>query len=310
MAIEDKGTEPPPPVWRAVTDQAWFLLTLPALVWAGNAIVGRAVNAAIPPMALVFWRWALASLIALPLAWRHLRRDIWPMLRAWPLILLLAILGCSLPNALTYVALHSVSAINSVMMSTTMPVMIVLASYFILGVGVSRRQAAGIAISLMGALVMVSHGDIEALAGLRFSPGDLLLFGSVVASALYTPLLRLAPPVHPFSLLFGTFVLGALSLVPFYLAETLLLGQPMALSAPGLGAIVYTATFPAIVGYLAFNRAVVVLGANIAGLTIHLIPVFGVILSIAFLGELPLPYHFAGIALIATGVVLASRKKG
>jgi drug/metabolite transporter (DMT)-like permease len=49
------------------------------------------------------------------------------------------------------------------------------------------------------------------------------------------------------------------------------------------------------------------LGANAAGLTVHLVPLFGTLLAVALLGESLHIYHALGIALIAVGILLATR---
>ena len=51
-------------LWRT----AWVLLLLPPLFWSGNFVIGRAVRADVPPVALAFWRWAGAFLLCLPFA--------------------------------------------------------------------------------------------------------------------------------------------------------------------------------------------------------------------------------------------------
>jgi drug/metabolite transporter (DMT)-like permease len=171
---------------------------------------------------------------------------------------------------------------------------------------VSKRQALGIAISFAGALTLISHGDPDVLLHLALNAGDLWMLGACASYALYTAILRRRPNVHASSFLFATFVVGGMLLLPLYLAETLH-GRPMPLNWHALLAVLYVAVFASVVAYLSFNRAVELLGANTAGLAVHLVPVFGTILAIMLLGEQPHIYHFLGIALIATGIVLATR---
>lgn len=293
----------------AIADQPFLLLIAPALFWSGNAIIARAVAGTIPPIGLAFWRWTFAAMLALPLAWPHLRGDLPELRRAWPMVLLLSVLGISLFNALSYIAANSTTAVNLVTLSSALPVMIVLASFALFGTRVSARQAAGIAISLAGVLVLVAEGSLEVLLHFRVNRGDLWLMGALICQALYISILHKAPRVHPFSLLFATFALGAPALLLPYLAETAL-QKAVPFSLVSAGSIAYMAVFPSILAYLAFNRGIELLGANIAGLSVHLVPVFGTILAALLLGELPHGYHFAGIALIFAGIFLASRRRG
>lgn len=302
---------PASPLRRAlavVTCQTWLLMMLPGLLWSGNVILGRAVSETMPPVGLTFWRWAVASVFALPLALPHLRRD-WPaMVRAWPRMVLLSLLGAGGFNLFQYIAAHTTTAVNLVTLGTASPVLVLAITYVLFGDRVTPRQAAGILLSILGALTLVAHGDPGTFLRLSFTPGDLWMLAAVICTAFYVALLRLAPKVHPLSFLFGTFVISAAALLPLYLAETAL-GRPVPFSLNGIAAILYVAIFASILGYLAFNRVVELLGPNIGGLAVYLVPVFGVILAAIFLHELPQPYHFAGIAFIAAGIYLATRKR-
>lgn len=293
---------------RALADAPYFLMLLPGLFWAGNAIVARSIAGEVPPIALAFWRWTVAAALIAPLAWPHLRRDMPVMLRSWPRMLLLATLGIAVFNTLLYLAAQSTTALNLVMLQTTMPIMVVVASFLLFGETVTGRQAAGIAASLAGALVLVSHGDPAVLAHLDFNRGDLWMLAAIVSYAVYTALLRLRPAVHGLSFAFATFAIGAVLLLPAYIGETLL-GKALPVTATSVLAIGYVAVFASILAYLAYNRVVALLGANTAGLTVHLVPVFGVVLAVLLLGETLHLHHGLGIALIASGLWLATRER-
>ena len=284
-------------------------MTVPALCWAGNAIVGRAVAGEMPAFALAFWRWVLAALILLPLAWPHLRRD-WPaLLRAWRVVLALSILGVAIFNSTLYIAAHSTTAINIVMLQSVMPALIVLASFAMFGERVRAAQIVGIAVSMIGALILVAQGDPALLVGLDFNRGDLWMMAGIVSYSAYTALLRRRPAVHGMSFAAVSFVIGAALLLPFHVAESLA-GQPLPLTGTAALAIGYVAVFASVLAYLSFNRAVALVGANMAGMSVHLVPAFGTLLAILLLGEVPRTYHAAGIALIAAGIWLAQRRPG
>ncbi|WP_431855731.1 DMT family transporter [Azospirillum sp.] len=290
-----------------VWDQPWFLLLPAPLFWSGNFVLGRAVADAVPPVALAFWRWTLGALILLPFALPYLRRDLAVMRRHWKIIVLLTVPGIAVFNTFAYIGLGHTTALNGVMIQSSMPVMIVGMSFLFFRDTVTPVQALGIAVSLTGAMTLVSRGDPAALANLRFNVGDLWILAACVAYAAYTALLRRRPGVHGFSFIVVTFLLGSAMLLPFMVWEGLS-GRPLQLTLTSVAAIGYVAVFPSILAYIAFNRAVLLLGANRTGLSIHLIPVFGSILAMLFLGERPQWFHAAGIALIAAGVVLATRR--
>jgi len=309
----EADARPPGPVapltrgLQALGDEPRFLMLLPGLFWAGNAIVARSIAGEVPPVALAFCRWTLAAVLIAPLAAPHLRRDIPVMLKSWRVMLLLSALGISVFNTLLYISAQSTSAINIVMLQTIMPIVVVLATFLLFRETVTRNQGIGIVVSLVGAVTLISHGDFSALASLDINKGDLWMLAAIVTYASYTALLRLRPPVHGLSFAFATFAVGATLLSPVYLAETLLV-RPLPLSLHAALAIGYVAIFASILAYLAFNRTVELLGANTAGLVVHLVPVFGTALAVVLLGEQLHIYHALGIGLIGTGIWLATRR--
>lgn len=292
---------------KRLFDRLWLMMMMPPLFWAGNAIIGRAAVGVVPPVGLAFWRWTLGAAILLPFAWQHLRADRRVLAAHWPIVLLLTALGVGAFNTLLYLGLRTTTAMNGVMMQSAMPVIIVLMGVAFFRDRVRSAQWLGILVSLVGASVLISHGDPAALLQLQFNVGDILVFVAVVCYCAYTVLLRRRPDVHPLSFLVATFVGGAAMLFPFYLWETAS-GFPMPLSLQALGSIAYTALCASILAYLCFNRAVALAGAGVAGLSFHLMPVFGTVLAILILGERAQLYHGAGIALIAVGILLVTRK--
>ena len=108
----------------ALWSRAYPLLSMTALFWAGNSIVGRAARELVPPAALSFWRWTFALALLLPLAWPHLKRD-WPVLRAhWPIMAILGALGIGAFNTLLYTGLQTTTALNSMLIQSAQPALI------------------------------------------------------------------------------------------------------------------------------------------------------------------------------------------
>jgi len=289
-----------------LTNNAYLLLTLAVLFWAGNFILGRAFHSDIPPIALAFWRWCCASLLIIGPACRHLRQDRQVLLAHWPVVLLLSAVGIAAFNTLAYSGLQYTQAINAFLMQSLMPVLIVLFSFLIFGERVRPLQVLGILVSLCGAVAIIARGDFAVLAALEVNRGDLLVGAAILCYAGYSVMLRKRPPVHPLSLIAVTFWIGSAIILPFYLWEALLV-RPLVIQPVTFVVIGYVALFPSIVSYLCFNRGVELIGANRAGLFIHLMPVFGSLMAMLFLGESFYWHHALGICLIATGIILATR---
>jgi drug/metabolite transporter (DMT)-like permease len=284
----------------------YLLLTLSSLFWAGNWIVGRGFRADLPPLALSFWRWAIAFLLVLPFAWPHLSRD-WPKMRAnWHWLALFGLLGIAAYNTLAYLGLRYTTATNGLVLNSFIPIAIVALGWTFLGKRLRRIEALGIAASLLGVLTIVAHGDPAVLAALTPNVGDLWILVSVFVWAAYTLMLPHRPDIHPMSFLAAITVFGLIELAPAWLWE-MGQGHHVVVSLPSLLAIAYTGIFPAFLGFVCWNRGVAEVGPARAGLFIHLMPVFGIVLSVIFLGERPELYHALGIALIFAGIWLNTR---
>lgn len=289
--------------YKKPTLTALLLVAVAPLCWAGNIVLGKAVTTLIPPVALAFWRWAVAFLILLPLTWPYVKRDWKTALAGWKIMGLLSLFGITCFNSLLYMAMHTTTAINGALIQTTMPAIIILISLILYGERISWIQAMGVMLCVAGAGVVILKGSWQALIDMALVQGDLLMIVAVILYGLYSALLPKRPNIHPMSFLTCTFGLGCLVLLPLYLWEISVAGG-FALTPAVAGSIGYVAIFPSIVAYFCWNRGVAVIGANRTGLFINLIPVFAAILAIVLLGETLQIFHLAGMALMLLGFVM------
>ncbi len=285
---------------------AYVLLVVTMLCWAGNFVIGRWASAFVPPLTLAALRWTGASLLILPLAAAHLRRD-WPLVRANPkMLIFLGVMGSGVFNTLQYIALGYTTATSAAIINSSGPVMIAVASWLLLALRIHGFQALGIAISLAGVATVLARGEFAGLAGIGKNPGDLMMVVAVIGWAVYTTLLYRRPAIHPFSFAAITYVVAAVLNLPLSLIE-IASGAHANWTPASVAAVAYTAIFPSFIAYLCFARGVEIIGGTRAGAFMHLIPLFAGILSMIFLGEAPHLYHAGGFALILAGVYLAAR---
>lgn len=287
----------------------YLLLTLATLFWAGNWVIGRAIRHDVPPIALAFWRWMLALLLILPLAWPHLRRQ-WLQIRGhWRWLAIFGVLGTGLYNVLAYVGLQHTTATNGLLLNSFIPIMIVAFAWMFHGKQLRRTEWLGIGASFLGVLAIIARGDPAVLLGLELNAGDLWVLASACLWAAYTFLLPHRPAaLHPYAFLAVISFMGILAMLPIYAWE-LNSGRFIHSSISSFLAIGYTGIFPSFLGYLLWNRGVMEVGPGRAGLFMHLMPAFGILLSILLLDERPRFYHLAGIALIFAGIFLVTRKR-
>jgi drug/metabolite transporter (DMT)-like permease len=294
-----------PGSWLA--NQPYLLLSITALCWAGNAIVGRLAAGHIPPVTLSFLRWTFAFLIILPFAWKHLKRD-WGAIRSHlGTMIVLSVTGIGAFNTLQYWALEHTQALNTLLLQSAGPLFVAIWSLILLGVRLTLAQAGGIVLSMTGVLVILLHGDLTALTSIAFNKGDIIFTVALVIFGLYSVLTLKRPNIHGLSFVGFTFGCGAACLIPLWIWE--LFSRPvMQLDTANLLSLFYVAVFPSTLAYLCFNRGVQLIGANRAAPFFHVVPVFGSAMAIVFLGERPQLFHIIGFALVLTGVFVASRK--
>ena len=289
-----------------------LLLTLPPLLWAGNAVVGRVVHELIPPMTLNLLRWLLAFVILVPLAWRVLRPG-GAMWAGWKRLALLGLLGIGCYNALQYLALQSSTPLNVTLVASSLPVWMLGVGALCFGKPVSRRQVAGALLSIAGVLMVLSRGQWSLLLAVRLVPGDLYVLLATLAWAFYSWLLT--QPRDPPELrrdwaafLLAQIFFGLAWSGLFAAGEWALLDVDIRWGWPLVVALMYIAIGPAVVAYRCWGLGVQRVGPAMAGFFTNLTPLFAALLSVAFLGELPHLYHAAAFLLIVSGIVVSAQR--
>jgi drug/metabolite transporter (DMT)-like permease len=286
-------------------NSAWTLLVLANLFWAANIVLGRGLTGHVPPIALAYWRWTGAFLIAVGFAWPYLKQDAAILLRHWRMMLLLSATGIATYNTMSYIGLTSTTALNVLLLQSAGPLIIIVWAFALFGDRPTLRQSTGVLLSLAGVAVIAAHGSLETLLHLTLNRGDVWILVAMVIYGVYAAMFRRRPAAHPMSFLVATMGIGSMMILPFYIWEFMQGGRIEGSATAWLG-LAYIAVFPSFIAYLFFNRGIELIGAARAGQSWHLMPVFGSILAVLFLGETFYAYHAIGIALIAAGIVLAS----
>ncbi len=285
---------------------AYLLLVLTMLFWAGNSVVARGVHELVPPLTLAWLRWTFAAMIILPFARPHLKRDL-PLIRAhWPILVLLGTIGAGTFVSLYYIGLSKTTAINGLIINSAVPILIPIAVFVVFRETLSRLQAAGILLSLTGVLLVLTKGDLSLLLDLKLNEGDLWVLAAMMVWAIYTALLRKQPGVHWLSFAAISFMVASIVNFPMFIGE-MVAGKTLQPTLHAILAIAYVSTLPSVVAQIFYIRGVELIGGSRAGVFMHLIPLFGTVLAIIFLGEQLYLFHLGGFGLILTGVVLASR---
>lgn len=286
----------------------YLLLSLTSFFWSLNWVVGKAIVGHVSPLAFTFSRWVVAIAVMLPFAWPQIRAH-WPAIREnWRIIVWLGFWGTGLHNAFAYVGMQYTTATNGVILNSSIPIMIIVLGWLVFRETITRVQTVGVAISLAGILVIIARGDLGSLALIGFNKGDLIVLAGMIFWAAYTVFLRNKPAGVPgLALLACCGCVGTMLLFPLFVYEMLYMDGRVEFTTGTVAAMLYVGIFPAVVGYVFWNRGVAEVGPNIAGIFVHLMPAFGALLAWLFLDERIHLYHLVGIALILAGITLTTR---
>jgi drug/metabolite transporter (DMT)-like permease len=286
-----------------------LVLTVPPLMWASNAIVGRMAAGTIPPLTLNFLRWVVALAVLLPFIFAQLKVD-WSLGRQhWKLFAATGFLSTTCYNALQYLALITSSPINIALITAAGPIFTLLVGRAFFSAHIGRAAALGAVLSILGVAWVLLRGEIQNLTHVAFVSGDLFMLFAIGLWSVYTWLLRERPKaMSGYSVLALQMIWGLAFAVPMVLAEVLWGGYPpVQWDAHALGMVVYVALGPALLAYICWQRAVALTGSQLPMFFLNLTPVFAAILAVLLLGEFPNSYHYIGLVLIVLGIVLSNR---
>lgn len=297
-----------------------LLMTVPPLMWAGNAVIGRLLVGHIPPQALNFSRWLLAALLLAPLGW-HALREWRAIVSAWRYLLAIGCLGVGAYNALQYLALTTTTPLNVTLIAASMPLWMLAVGAIGFGQHPVPRQIAGAVLSLAGVMLVVSRGDWQTLAQLQLVAGDVYVLIAALSWATYSWLLAqppraLRPPSRDLlqawgwagilllQMLFGLLAAGSAALGEAVLLERAATDWS---NAWLWAALLFLAIGPSILAYRCWGLGVALGGPALASFFANLTPLFAALLSALLLGEAPRGYHAVAFALIVCGIVVSSR---
>ncbi|MEO6314116.1 MAG: DMT family transporter [Chitinophagaceae bacterium] len=283
------------------------LALMTVVIWSGNYVVAKGISGSIPAVSLAFYRWSTATVCILPFAIKKFREEKTILLAHKNYLFWTALSGVTIFNTFIYLAGHYTSAINLALIGTTAaPVLVTFMGAWFLKEKVNRYRLTGMVICITGILFLLSQGSLQKLARLHFGKGDVLVFISAFAFAVYNILVKKKPAgISPFVFLFTVFALGTLLLLPFYLYEVMRV-PAIRWTSNTLAIIIYVGIGNSIIGYLFWNAAIKKIGSTATALFANLIPIFSTIEAVIFLGETFSSIHFISGLIVITGLVIAN----
>jgi len=289
---------------------AYLLLVLTTLFWSGNFIVGKAASVyEIPPFSLNFYRWLFAGIILLPFTIKEILNKKNYIFNNIGFFIVLGISSITIFNSTVYYSLYYMQVISGVLMISTIPVWIMFISS-ILGIEKTNKfQIFGVFLSLMGVMFIITKSDIDLIKNLDFNKGDLIMASGMFAWALYSALLKKKTyEISQITLLEVVIITGLLFLIPIYILE-IYLGNPLIVHKPFILTLTYVVLLPGLASFFFWIKGISIIGANRAGVFLHLMPIFGSLMAIILFDEKFMLYHFLGAIFIIAGIILSNRNK-
>ncbi len=289
---------------------AYLLLILTTLFWSGNFIVGKAAsNYQIPPFSLNFYRWLFAFIILLPFTLKEILVHKKYIFYNIGFFIILGITSITIFNSIVYYSLYYTQVISGVLMISTIPVWIMVVASILNIEKTNLFQIIGVILSLTGVLFIITKADIELIKSLNFNKGDLSMVVAMFSWAIYSALLRKKTyEVSQIALLEIIIICGLVFLIPIYFIE-MNFGHSITLGKPFILTLTYVVLFPGILAFLFWIKGISIIGANRAGVFLHLMPIFGALMAIVIFEEKFMFYHFLGAIFIIAGITLSNKNK-
>jgi len=288
---------------------AYFLLVLTTIFWSGNFIVGKAASIfQIPPFSLNFYRWFFAGLILLPFTYKEILTKRKYILDNLGFFIILGVTSITVFNSIVYYSLHYTQVISGILMISTIPVWIIFISSILKIEKTNLFQIIGVILSLTGVIFIITKADLNLIKNLNFNKGDLSMVVAMFAWAIYSALLKSRKyKISQFSLLEVVIICGLTFLIPIYFIE-MNMGNHIVLGKPFYLILTYVVIFPGLAAFFFWIKGISIIGANRAGIFLHLMPIMGAIMAMIIFNEKFMFYHILGAIFIVLGITLSNKK--
>ncbi|MFT7004613.1 MAG: drug/metabolite transporter (DMT)-like permease [Sulfurimonas sp.] len=286
--------------------KTYFLVTLCVLFWSGNFIIGRFIKDDVTPLELSFFRWFFVFLMMSPiLIIRH--KNIFKSLKQnFKILTILSVLGITSFNTILYFGLSATTSTNALIINSTIPILVLLMSYFILKQKMGLYQTIGILLSTFGVIFLILKADLSNIFSLDFNHGDILIVVSSIVWALYSVLVKFKPKdLNDVEFFVTISALGFVFLVPVYLYQGYSIQHELEILKDNYLFFLYISIFASITSFYFWHYGIEKIGASKTSQFAHLMPIFGITLASIFLKETLEFYHLMGAIFIAFGIYLS-----
>ena len=285
----------------------YLKLVLTTMFWGGTFIAGRHVCQNVGPFSIAFLRYAVASVLLILLTWNMEGKLPAPKKSQVIPIVLLGMTGVFAYNAMFFRALKIIEASRASLIIATCPIFISISSALFLKEKFTATKALGVIISISGAIIVISKGDLPGILKGSLGLGEFYILCCVLCWTTYSLIGRtVMSDLSPLTCVSYSCVVGAAALaMPAYLEGV----------AQNIGhhsvmdwvSIVYLSIFGTVIGYVWYYEGIKQIGPTKAGLFINFVPIFAILLAFLILREAITVSLLTGAVLVISGVYLTNK---
>ena len=274
---------------------------------SSNLIVARGGIEFVPPISLAFWRWTFVFIILLPFTYLSLKKNYSIIKNEYKKLFFLGAMGCGVCGAFPFLAGSTTTVTNMAIIYTSSPIFIIMISAVFFQEKINFLQIIGLISCLIGVFAIIIKGDLNLLINLKFTIGDLWMLAAAVGWALYSIyLFYWKSELSIFQRFTLVSFFGALSLLPFYIAEEFLVARTV-FNEEFYMWVLFAAISPGIIAFTLYTQAQKNLGASLTGFTLYVFTIYGAIYGYFLFDEKLESFHYVGTALVFLGVYLAKK---
>ncbi|MCW2473089.1 MULTISPECIES: DMT family transporter [unclassified Symbiopectobacterium] len=290
----------------------YLLLTLAALFWGGNYVVGHVLVVRADPIIMTQARWAITAILLMALYFRQVRQHWSTMRTSLGILFFLSVCGQVLFPLTLYIGLQYTTSLNAAIYMSATPAVVLLLNRLVFNDPISRNNMLGVILSTGGVLYLVVKGQIPTSETFNaLNQGDLWTMGSALSWAFYCTFLRKKDKSIPGNAFVAvSALLGAILLIPLvfvYVVDLPSLDVAPYFQWDFLTGLAYLVIFPSWLSYVFWNRGISDIGATRGEIYTHLIPLSGGVFSLVFLNTTLEPFHLVSALLIVFGIWLCSK---
>lgn len=257
-----------------------------------------------PALVIGAYRLTIASLVLTPMVWSKVREEFLSLSRRDLSLAILSGLFLGAHFATWIASLEYTSVAASVVLVSTSPLFVGIASHFLYGERLSPLKIAGILLAMLGASI-IGAGGLEVSLGALW--GDILaLLGAVAVSGYFLIGKALRRRLSILAYIYPTYCTAAVSLI----LASIIAGHPFTgYSHRTYLMFLLLALIPQILGHSSFNWALRYLSSTLVTVATLGEPVGATLLAYFILRETPLPLELIGGIIVLTGIFIVSRQE-